>query len=145
MNKNAKNSSNYSSKSTSSPTTPGVKRSLPPPMTLGDFAVDILLFFCRKYVLFNINIKFKIYCLVVLIGSLLSYNNVLTIANRRDFYLSQKGNVFNVVFVKWCWAWTLLLVGSFVFLTAKVYSAGDARNIRQQLGIQFVNFGKFVI
>ena len=45
----------------------------------------------------------------------------------------QKTNIFNELFVKWSWAWTMGLLVPFVYATATVYSAANARNIRQQM------------
>nr|CAG4651627.1 EOG090X020Z [Triops cancriformis] len=47
---------------------------------------------------------------------------------------SVKENIFNQYFVKLSWAWTMLLVGSFVYLTTRIYCCGDKLKIRRHFG-----------
>jgi len=42
-----------------------------------------------------------------------------------DTYFSSKDNFFNQLFVKWGWAWTLLITGSYMFITSFVYGVNS--------------------
>ena len=47
--------------------------------------------------------------------------------------MASKHNIFNVVFVKWGWLWTLSLVTPFVVLTSYTYSCGTMDLVRKHV------------
>lgn len=55
-------------------------------------------------------------------------SSIKEIINIPSSYLSNKKNILNQLFVKWGWAWTLLVVGSYMILTSYVYSALSRKN-----------------
>ena len=57
------------------------------------------------------------------------------------FYMARPDNLFNVLFVKWSWGWTLTFVSLFVGLTSFTTSCGRKDIIKNQ-GIRLV-IGKY--
>ena len=53
------------------------------------------------------------------------------------FYMARPDNLFNVLFVKWSWGWTLTFVSLFVGLTSFTTSCGRKDVIKNQ-GIRLV-------
>lgn len=74
--------------------------------------------FCRDSLAQNVDSTLNSYLWIVTLCSLLSTFVDLP----RDFYFVNRKNFLNVYFVKWSWAWTLFLLGSFVFSSSLVYT-----------------------
>ena len=98
---------------------------LPEPTSVPQVLLLMLVHLCRKVLFVDPSVKVAVYVLSVFFGSIIA--DVLPIPRT---YFSRKDNVFNVFFVKWSWAWTMTLVGSFLYLTAQVYCCGNKARIR---------------
>ena len=48
-------------------------------------------------------------------------------------YLSRKDNFFNTYFAKYCWPWTLLVLGAFIFVSSYTTSCGRKPVIKSSL------------
>lgn len=101
---------------------------LPDPTSIQQILLLMVVHLCRKILFVDPNIKVGIYIILVFFGSILG--DVLPIPGS---YFSRKDNIFNVYFVKLSWGWTMLAVGSFVYLTSSVYSCGDSSKVRRHL------------
>nr|SVE91201.1 EOG090X07YX [Daphnia sinensis] len=101
---------------------------LPEPTSIQQVLLLMVVHLCRKILFIDPNIKVGIYIMLVFFGSILG--DVLPIPNS---YFSRKDNIFNVYFVKLSWGWTMIFVGSFVYLTSSVYSCGDKTKIRKHM------------
>uniref|UniRef100_A0A5S6QAS4 XK-related protein n=1 Tax=Trichuris muris TaxID=70415 RepID=A0A5S6QAS4_TRIMR len=103
------------------------KRSLPPPDSLFSIWTWLAMHLLKSSVLFPIEKKVLIFSLWVLIASFAS-----DFANLpRHYYFVRKDNVLNVVFVKWGWAWLLVVLGPFVCEELAVFRRWD--NLRKLL------------
>ncbi len=101
---------------------------LPDPTSIQQVLLLMVVHLCRKILFVDPNIKVGIYIILVFFGSILG--DVLPIPNS---YFSRKDNIFNVYFVKLSWGWTMMCVGSFVYLTSSVYTCGDNTKIRKHI------------
>lgn len=79
----------------------------------------------KKIVFVDPDIKAGIYLFLVLFGSIMG--DVLPIPGS---YFSRKDNMFNLYFVKLSWGWTMISVGSFVYLVNSLNSCGDRSKVR---------------
>ena len=73
---------------------------------------DLVLFFCRRIIFGPPKFKLLVSFAIIIIGSLLKKFEVAP-----NSYLSSKGNIFNRYFAKLGWAWTISLLGPFIYLT----------------------------
>jgi hypothetical protein len=73
---------------------------------------DLILFFCRRIIFGPVQFKLLVSFAIILIGSILKQ-----FALAPDSYLSSSKNIFNIYFVKLGWAWTIGLLGPFIYLT----------------------------
>lgn len=90
---------------------------------------------CRK-IMYTIDVSHKVglYMFGTLIISIIG--DFLTKENSK-FYMARPDNLFNVLFVKWSWGWTLTFVSLFVGLTSFTTSCGRKDIIKNQ-GIRLV-------
>nr|CAG4651913.1 EOG090X07YX [Triops cancriformis] len=102
---------------------------LPDPTSISQVLLHMLVHVCRKVLFIDPSVKVGIYLLAIFAGSVVSD----TLPMPRS-YFSRKENIFNQYFVKLSWAWTMLLVGSFVYLTTRIYCCGDKLKIRRHFG-----------
>jgi hypothetical protein len=109
-------------------THPKPKQQLPNDSKLSNFFYMIVLFVLKKFVFTPTHIKIGVYFIALLLCSLLKDLQQVPLT-----YFSLKTNVFNVVFVKFAWGWTLLLTIPFVFMTSSVYTGGNPWLIRKHL------------
>lgn len=135
------------SSSTGGPSGEPKKRQLPPPTTFTDMAITLVLHVCRKYLFMNMSHRIGFY--IIFVTALSFFGELAPLP--RHFYLTNRRNVLNDVFVKWGkfdqfsrirlvfhirfsgLLWTLAFLSPFVYYTSKVYSGDDLRNIRQQM------------
>jgi hypothetical protein len=73
---------------------------------------DLVLFFCRRIIFGPPKFKLLVSFAIIIIGSLLKKFDLAP-----NSYLSVKGNIFNRYFAKLGWAWTIGLLGPFIYLT----------------------------
>lgn len=103
-------------------------RPIAEPSTGPQVVLMIIMYMCRRVLFYNAAYKIAVYIALLFLGSLLC-----------DFfplprnYFSQKGNVFNVYFVKLGWGWTLVFVGTFILLSSYVYCCGERSSVRRHL------------
>lgn len=95
--------------------TPSAKEEQPPaPLLMEVYRIvrDLVLFFCRRIIFGPIEFKLIVSFAIIVIGSLLKRFELVP-----DSYFSLKTNIFNRYFAKLGWAWTMGLLGPFIFLT----------------------------
>nr|CAG4645600.1 EOG090X07YX [Lynceus sp. MCZ IZ 141354] len=102
---------------------------LPEPAPVSQVLLLMIVHLCRKILFIDPSIKVGVYVLAVFFGSVVA--DVLPIPRS---YFSYKDNFLNIYFVKWSWGWTMVLVGTFLYLTSKVYCCGDNLRIRRHFG-----------
>lgn len=107
---------------------PGKKKSLPPPTNISSFIVVLIIALCKKVLLIDTAVKIGVYLLVVLIGSVIADFNDLP-----KFYLAEKHNVLNRMFVRMGWGWTFILLSMFIFMTSYVYTLGNLKTVLKHL------------
>lgn len=73
---------------------------------------DLVLFFCRRVIFGPVQFKIILTCVIILVGSVLKDLKLVP-----ESYFSAKSNIFNRYFAKLGWAWTLGLLGPFIYLT----------------------------
>ncbi|CAG7731850.1 unnamed protein product [Allacma fusca] len=97
---------------------------LPEPTTISEILTKVLVYGCKKYLFLESKYRLMGYAVllffVALVADFLPFPKT---------YFSNSSNILNQLFVKYSWAWTLSLVGIFVFLTTSVYCAGDTKKI----------------
>lgn len=81
-------------------------------MDVGRIIRDLVLFFCRRIIFGPPQFKVLVSFTIILIGSILK-----TFGFVPDSYFSLKTNIFNKYFAKLGWAWTISLLGPFIYLT----------------------------
>nr|CAG4644046.1 EOG090X07YX [Lepidurus arcticus] len=99
---------------------------LPDPTSVPQVLLLMLVHICRKILFIDPSIKVGVYLLVVFAGSVVSD----TLPMPRS-YFSRKENSFNQYFVKLSWAWTMIVVGVFMYLTTRIYCCGEELKIRR--------------
>ena len=75
-------------------------------------ARDLTLFFCRRIIFGPVEFKILVSLAIIIIGSLLKSYELVP-----NSYFSLKTNIFNRFFAKLGWAWTMGLLGPFIYLT----------------------------
>ena len=90
------------------------------------FATLLVMYMCRKMLLINVDINWKVgfYVCGVTVVSLFT-----DLFRFPDTYFSNKRNVLNVYFVKWGWAWTLALLSTFIYLVGLVDCTGNVKDV----------------
>ncbi len=73
---------------------------------------DLVLFFCRRIIFGPAKFKLLVAFFIITIGSIFRANGLSP-----DSYFSSKKNIFNLYFAKLGWAWTIGLLGPFIYLT----------------------------
>ncbi|XP_015920030.2 acyl-coenzyme A diphosphatase FITM2 [Parasteatoda tepidariorum] len=102
------------------------KKPLPDPSSIKHVFLMIIMHVARKIVLFETELKIAIYLGALLCGSLVSDFTPIP-----KSYFSRRSNLFNYYFVKWGWAWTLLVVSIFLGLTSWIYCCGNIDKIKR--------------
>ena len=73
---------------------------------------DLVLFFCRRIIFGPVQFKLILTFVIILVGSFLKDYELAP-----HSYFSLKSNIFNRYFAKLGWAWTICLLGPFIYLT----------------------------
>lgn len=92
------------------------------------FVVILIMSLCKKVLLIDTSVKIGVYLLVVLIGSV-----VADFAVMPRFYLAEKHNILNKLFVRMGWGWTFILLSMFIFMTSYVYTMGNIITVFKHL------------
>jgi len=93
-----------------------------------EFLQMLFLHVCRKVVFIETHVKIGLYVALVIFCSVCK-----DLLPPIRTYMANKHNIFNVVFVKWGWLWTLSLVVPFVVLTSYTYSCGTMDLVRKHV------------
>lgn len=104
------------------------KKPLPPPTNLSSFFVILIIALCKKVLLIDTAVKIGVYLLVVLIGSVIA-----DFSDLPKFYLAEKNNILNKLFVRMGWGWTFILLSMFIFMTSYVYTLGNIKTVLKHL------------
>lgn len=99
------------------------------PSSIGLVLVTMLLYVCKKSLLFDPRLKVAIYCGAIFIVSLIAD----FIAFPRT-YFSRSDNAVNQYFVKWAWGWLLSVIVPWVVLTAHTVGCGRRPILLRHLG-----------
>lgn len=99
------------------------------PTTIREVLLQMLIFLCKKIIFFDVNLKVALY-----LGSLFLVSLVGDFAPYPKTYFARSDNIFNVYFVKWGWAWTLVLSVPYLVLTSFILCGGNREKlIREHL------------
>lgn len=90
------------------------------PASVREVLLMMLIHLCKKIIFFDVNLKVALY-----LGSLFLVSLIGDFAPYPKSYFSRSDNIFNLYFVKWGWAWTLILSVPYVILTSFVLCCGD--------------------
>lgn len=94
-----------------------------------NFIYMCFVFVFRRFVFAKTEIKIGIYVSALIVCSVIKDFRLMNSTN----YFAHKNNLFNVYFVKFGWAWTLLASVPFVFMTAMVYTNGHPGKVKNHL------------
>lgn len=73
---------------------------------------DPILYFCRRVIFGPVQFKVLVSFIIIIIGSFLKTNDLAPAS-----YFALKNNIFNRYFAKLGWAWTIGLLGPFIYLS----------------------------
>ncbi|XP_031616588.1 fat storage-inducing transmembrane protein [Contarinia nasturtii] len=90
------------------------------PTTVREVLLQVLMFLCKKIIFFDVNLKVALY-----LGSLFLVSLIGDFAPYPKTYFARSDNIFNVYFVKWGWAWTLVLSVPYLVLTSFILCCGN--------------------
>ncbi|XP_060076980.1 acyl-coenzyme A diphosphatase FITM2-like [Ylistrum balloti] len=93
------------------------KKPLPPPTHVGHFFLMVIMKICKKILLADTAVKIGVYLIGVMVGSILA--DVVALPRS---YFSDSHNIFNQLFVKLGWGWTLTSLSLFTGMTSFVYT-----------------------
>ena len=102
---------------------------LPEPSSVQQILVMMIVHLSRK-IMYSIEISHRVglYIFGTFILSVIS-----DIWGESRSYLSRKDNIFNMYFAKYCWPWTMLVLGAFVFVSSYTTSCGRNPLIKSNL------------
>merc|ERR1719228_1583859 len=86
---------------------------------------------CRK-VIYGLDVSYRI-CIYILGTLMISVVSDYKTSSASKSYFANPNNFLNQWFVKIGWFWTLLVVGSFVYLSSQTYSCGRFNIIRNNI------------
>lgn len=84
----------------------------------------MILYVCKKILFYNTTYRVMVY-----LGCLFLVSLIADVSTLPRSYLSRSDNVFNQYFVKFAWAWNLLLTVPYVLMTSYVYCCGEKDKI----------------
>lgn len=90
------------------------------PTSIREVLLMMLLHLCKKIIFFDVNLKVALY-----LGSLFLVSLIGDFAPYPKTYFARSDNIFNVYFVKWGWAWTLVLSVPYMVLTSLILCCGN--------------------
>jgi len=91
----------------------------------------MLVHLCRK-VIYGLDVSYRI-CIYILGTLMISVVSDYKTSSASKSYFANPNNFLNQWFVKIGWFWTLLVVGSFVYLSSQTYSCGRFNIIRNNI------------
>lgn len=94
------------------------------PATISEVLLMVLLHVCKKIIFFDVKLKVALY-----LGSLFLVSLIGDFAPYPKTYFARSDNFFNVYFVKWGWAWTLLLSVPYLVLTSFILCCGNREKL----------------
>ena len=106
-----------------------LKKILETPTSPLNFVLMCLVFVFKRFVFSPLHVKIGLYMSALLVCSVLKDFHLISNMN----YFAQKNNVFNVYFVKFGWAWTLIACIPFVLMTSLVYTAYNLNVVKNHL------------
>lgn len=99
------------------------------PTTIREMLLMMVLHLCKKIIFFDTNLKVALY-----LGSLFIVSLIGDFSPYPKTYFARSDNFFNQYFVKWGWAWTLLLSTPYIVLTSFTLCCGNrAKLIREHV------------
>ncbi|MCL4129220.1 UNVERIFIED_CONTAM: hypothetical protein GTU68_022457 [Idotea baltica] len=101
---------------------------LPDQPTVQHILSVMLIHVCRKVLFIATEVKITLYSIALFFGSL-----VFDFLPFPKIYMSSKDNLFNQYFVKIGWAWMLLVVGAFIYLTSLTYGCGRKEIVKRHM------------
>ncbi|BHF69831.1 fat storage-inducing transmembrane protein 2 [Sparganum proliferum] len=104
------------------------RQPIPGPTTPAHFFGLLIFSLLKKPMFVNSSVKAGIYVCAAAAGSL-----IFDFVKMPPCFFSNRRNVFNLVFVKWGWAWTFCSLSLFVILSTYVYTGGNKRLIRAHM------------
>ncbi|XP_064640811.1 acyl-coenzyme A diphosphatase FITM2-like [Lineus longissimus] len=104
------------------------KKSIPGPTNIKQFVIMIVLYICRKSLFLDTKYRIGIYLIGTSAGSM-----IFDVFAAPGSGFSRKDSFLNVYFAKFSWGWTFLLVGTFVFLTSRIYCCGEIKLVIKHL------------
>ncbi|KAM7542523.1 hypothetical protein Aperf_G00000018011 [Anoplocephala perfoliata] len=105
-----------------------VRHSVPGPTSPGRFFSLLIYSLLRKPIFVEPSVKAGVYLCCSAAGSLL-----FDFIKAPPSYFSNKRNAFNLIFVKWGWAWTFCTLATFILISTYIYTGGNKRLIRAHL------------
>lgn len=94
------------------------------PTTIQEVLLMMLLHICKKIIFFDTNLKVALY-----LGSLFLISLIGDFSPFPKTYFARSDNLFNVYFVKFGWAWTLILSIPYLLLTSCVLCCGNYQKL----------------
>lgn len=97
----------------------GTRPTTTTPSSIGLVLITMIIHICKKSLLFDAKLKVGIYLMTTFIVSL-----ICDFVTMPKTYFSTSDNILNRVFVKWGWAWFLLVIIPWITLTAHTIACG---------------------
>lgn len=97
------------------------------PATVQDILLMVLMHLCKKIIFFDINLKVALYLVSLFVVSLIG-----DFAPYPRTYFARSDNFFNLYFVKWGWAWTLLISVPYLVLTSFTICCGNREKMLRE-------------
>lgn len=94
------------------------------PTSIRETLLMMLLHVCKKVIFCDVNLRMALY-----LGSLFLISLIGDFAPYPKTYFARSDNIFNVYFVKWGWAWTLVLSVPYMVLTSIVLCCGSREKL----------------
>ena len=107
---------------------PGGKKPLPEPTHVGHFFIMVIMKICRSVLFVDTAVKIGVYLICVMVGSMIC--DLFTVPKT---IFSNSKNPLNQYFIKLGWGWTLIFVGTYIFLTCSVYCCQDMKRVGRHL------------
>lgn len=93
------------------------------PSTVKEVILTLVMRVCKKTLFYDVNLRIALYLgslfLISLIGDFVPYPKT---------YFAHRENILNIYFVKMGWAWTLFIVGPFMFMASYTLCCGAAHH-----------------
>lgn len=100
--------------------TPSGKKPIPGPTHIGNFIMMLLMKVCKRILFVDTSTKIGVYLIGVVTGSVIADLFIFP-----KTVMADKRNSLNVYFIKLGWGWTLVSIGTYIFLTTLIYCCRD--------------------